>query len=280
MEAGVLPVIIGDVHGCLEELVTLHGMIRARASRGAAAYHLVFTGDLVDRGAQPAAVLQYVRRLVAAGEASLVLGNHDEMFLQAVALFRSDLAADAGLEDHQVAPLIAHLQFAPHRFLRHWLQQGGGSTIASFGGDPWRPEGWNIPREDIAFLGTAPLVWHHGAVTVTHGRSDQRAIREALQFLREPWRISPRSRDQLLWNRTPPEAPDSPRGEHRGESEPPRGIHVCGHTARTSVLYDGHVREIDTGCCFGNCLTAYFPEDDTVLQAAYREGATPADESG
>lgn len=61
---------IGDVHGCLEELRELLALVSYNASHD----HLVFLGDLVDRGPDPIGVVRYVREL----NAECVKGNHDE----------------------------------------------------------------------------------------------------------------------------------------------------------------------------------------------------------
>ena len=65
-------IIIGDVHGCLEELDELLALVgyRGRVSRD----RLVFAGDLVDRGPDPVGVVRRAREL----EADCVMGNHEE----------------------------------------------------------------------------------------------------------------------------------------------------------------------------------------------------------
>ena len=73
--------VIGDVHGqgaklraLLERLdyVERQGVWRAPAGRQA-----LFVGDLIDRGPEQRAVLDIVRRMVDAGQARVVLGNHE-----------------------------------------------------------------------------------------------------------------------------------------------------------------------------------------------------------
>lgn len=70
--------IVGDVHS---ELVALQALLaevgyddRGLHSEGR---HLVFLGDLVDRGPDSPRVVPLVRDLVEAGRASVVLGNHE-----------------------------------------------------------------------------------------------------------------------------------------------------------------------------------------------------------
>jgi len=58
--------IIGDVHGCIEELQELYALIPSGTD-------IVFAGDLVDRGPESAEVVKFVRL----SGARCVMGNHD-----------------------------------------------------------------------------------------------------------------------------------------------------------------------------------------------------------
>ncbi len=68
--------IIGDVHGCYEELTEL--IEKLKVNDGNPTRILVFVGDLVDRGPKPVEVLQLVMNLVKQGRGYSVKGNHDE----------------------------------------------------------------------------------------------------------------------------------------------------------------------------------------------------------
>ncbi len=77
--------IIGDVHGCYEELSTLLGQLGYKIENGSDGpkatppdgRKAVFVGDLVDRGPRIPDVLRLVMRMVAEGTALCVPGNHD-----------------------------------------------------------------------------------------------------------------------------------------------------------------------------------------------------------
>ena len=69
--------LIGDVHGCLEELQEL--IARFGPEPGDS---LLFIGDLIDKGPDSAGVLRYVRSLSETFRVELVLGNHEEKFLR------------------------------------------------------------------------------------------------------------------------------------------------------------------------------------------------------
>lgn len=82
--------IIGDVHGCYQELVSLLSTLGYRVEPGQAGpvvvpppgRRAVFVGDLVDRGPDSPAVLRLVMAMVAAGTGLCVVGNHDDKFLR------------------------------------------------------------------------------------------------------------------------------------------------------------------------------------------------------
>jgi hypothetical protein len=63
-------IVIGDVHGCLEELDELLRVVEYREGQD----RLVFCGDLVDRGPDPVGVVRRVRELGA----ECIMGNHEE----------------------------------------------------------------------------------------------------------------------------------------------------------------------------------------------------------
>jgi len=82
--------IIGDVHGCFDELQSLLGQLGYEVSSEAGSLNgygyavrppegrkAVFLGDLVDRGPKIPAVLRLVMSMVKSGSALCVPGNHD-----------------------------------------------------------------------------------------------------------------------------------------------------------------------------------------------------------
>ena len=73
-------IFIGDVHGCLEELITL----LSRLEYNSACDTLVFVGDLVDRGPESVGVVRHVRELQAEHgqeKVQCVMGNHEEKYV-------------------------------------------------------------------------------------------------------------------------------------------------------------------------------------------------------
>ena len=102
--------IIGDVHGCLDELTALLRTL-GYADDGTAWRHpdgrrALFLGDLVDRGPDSPGVLRLVMDMVSSGGALCVQGNHD------VKLVRKLSGRDVKLT-HGLAETAAQLDALP-----------------------------------------------------------------------------------------------------------------------------------------------------------------------
>jgi hypothetical protein len=115
---GAPTLVVGDVHGCLDELRDL-----LRAADGDRARHVVFVGDLVAKGPDSQGVVQLARELGA----SAVLGNHDARVLDV----RDDADAARGASEHAaVARSLLPADRAWLEDLPLWLALGGGAPPA------------------------------------------------------------------------------------------------------------------------------------------------------
>jgi protein phosphatase len=78
--------IIGDVHGCLDELLELLRVLGWQVEGDCPTHpdgrKAVFVGDLIDRGPNSVGVVQLVQRMVEVGVAYAVIGNHDEKLIR------------------------------------------------------------------------------------------------------------------------------------------------------------------------------------------------------
>ena len=79
--------IIGDVHGCFEEFLSL----LKKAGRQARGRRLIFVGDLINRGPRSLDMLKWLKK----NGAEAVRGNHEDGFLRAV---RKNLPLSPALE--------------------------------------------------------------------------------------------------------------------------------------------------------------------------------------
>jgi len=145
---------IGDIHGQIGMLETCHNRIaRDRGSRSAIVVHI---GDLVDRGPDSRAVVDFL----ATGDPGWITlkGNHDALF--------TDWLND---------PTFINPNFAlPDS---HWLKDrlGGLTTLRDYGVDTTRPVAemhaealQNIPASHRLFLETLPTSWQSPGLFFAH----------------------------------------------------------------------------------------------------------------
>ena len=260
--------IIGDVHGCADELEGLLdalGYVRAgidevvetgaetETSRETVALYpylyrhpagrkAIFLGDLMDRGPRNLDVYGLVKNMVAAGAALCVPGNHDVKLLRK--LKGRNVEVTHGLE----------------------------TTLAELGAlpDAVRPA---VEAEMVRFLDG--LISHYvlddGKLVVAHA-----GLREDLQG-----RASGAVRSFALYGETTGEtdAFGLPvrypwANEYRGGARV-----VYGHTPVPEARWLNNTLNIDTGCVFGGKLTALrYPENALVqvpAAAVYAEPARP-----
>ncbi len=249
-------VVVSDVHGCFAELIELEQLVYERT--GPSAY-LVFVGDLVDRGPASARVVGHVRHLVRAGRAACVMGNHDDMFLRNVFANQPDWCRNAGVPGDVISAGTIPDPVRP-AFFRNWFIQGGEETLASYGIHSHDRTPWDVDPDDVAFLASLPLIWENERVVVTHALADEKLL-TATRSAESQWDVDEAAREMVLWN----------RGEPAARADPVR-THVSGHTPRNTPLVrrEQGAIQIDTGCVYGNALTAYDPQRDQFMQVRSR----------
>ncbi len=280
MSTTILHYVIGDIHGCHEELVALEAKIGRHATRQDATAHIVSLGDLVDRGPESAQVVSHMREGVAAGTHSVIMGNHEAIMLSvlwdvapwpAARAPRSpaelSVVADDAHGDRGFARALSVADY--HQFRRYmWQGQGGYDTLLSYGCDPDDTSTWNLPDEDLRFLVGLPFYFEAPGMVATHAlcTAEQlellRAGRPASSAGVEAAEAYRAATDRAMWSRVMPEAaPD------------PGRVHVSGHTpiARVKRSRGGKVLQIDTGAVYGRRLTAWCVERDRILSVPARK---------
>jgi serine/threonine protein phosphatase 1 len=164
---------IGDVHGCLDRLITLHEMISEDlAARPIEHSTLVHLGDYVDRGADSAQVIDWLVNgpPVPADEIVNLMGNHENMML---------------------AALVGTDKEAPDQ----WLMNGGADSLLSWGISRLAPPAdWAslVPIKHLIFMRDLPVSRQIGPYLFVHAgvrpgvKLDQQS-RSDMMWIREPF---------------------------------------------------------------------------------------------
>jgi protein phosphatase len=223
--------IIGDVHGCFEELVQLLGKLGyvGEENHGSAPTFVpptgrkaIFLGDLVDRGPNSPGVLRVVMQMVAQGRAFCVPGNHD------IKLLRKLRGRDVQLT-HGIAETLSQLEKQPPEFrtelakfldglVSHYVLDGGRLVVAHAGMKEEMQGRGSGKVRDFALFGE------------TTGEVDEFGL-----SVRYNW-----------------------AADYRGSA-----MVVYGHTPIPQVEWLNRTINIDTGCVFGGKLTALrYPEKE------------------
>jgi protein phosphatase len=233
--------VIGDVHGCAEELRALlrrlgYGVegdgITVTAPHGR---KLVFLGDLVDRGPDTPGVLRLVMAAQAAGLAYVVQGNHDRKLSRW--LEGRKVTVSHGLQDSidQLARETPEFRARVKNFLAdlrsHYWLDGGKLAVAHAG-----------LKEEMIGRGS-PAVRDFALFGETTGETDEFGLPVRLD-----WAANYRGRTAVVYGHTP-----TPEADWVNNT-------IC----------------IDTGCVFGGKLTALrWPERELVSEPATRVHSEP-----
>jgi protein phosphatase len=246
---------IGDVHGCCDELEALlqklgYGQIESSSGfllpgstfRHPGGRKAIFLGDLVDRGPRILDTLALARNMVGAGSALCIPGNHDIKLLRK--LRGRNVQITHGL-DRTLAE-IDRLPEASKESQVNEIKEFIDSLISHF-------------------------VLDDGKLVVAHA-----GMKQEMQG-----RGSGKVRDFALYGETTGETDEfglpvryNWAAEYRGEA-----IVVYGHTPVLEPEWLNRTINIDTGCVFGGKLTALrYPERELVSVDAkriYFESAKP-----
>jgi len=233
--------IIGDIHGCYDELCALlgqlgytvdaeHGSVTAPPGR-----RVIFLGDLCDRGPMNVEVLRLVMGMVRDGSAYCTAGNHDAKLLKKLRGANVQLT-------HGLDITVQALQAQSDEFVNE-VREFLDGLISHY-----------------IFDGGKLVVAHAGLVEKYQGRG------------------SARVRDFCLYGDTTDETDEFGlpvrlpwANDYRGKA-----MVVFGHTPNPNVEIVNNTYNIDTGCVFGGKLTALrYPERDIVQVDAQGEYCAP-----
>jgi serine/threonine protein phosphatase 1 len=163
---------VGDIHGHLDKLTSLLQIVKPTITD-----QLVFLGDYIDRGPDPAGVIEYLLELDKRVPCVFLRGNHEQVALDA--LYSADpdrLPRYVPLSD--IDPLY-QLGFQHRRPLDVWLRNEAAETLTSYGISLPVDEAdlAVIPQDHVDFLASTQL-WYRaqGFLFVHAGAMEQRPL--------------------------------------------------------------------------------------------------------
>ncbi len=241
--------IIGDIHGCFDELSLLLQQLGYQIEPPTAelsAYQVIppegrrviFLGDLVDRGPRISDVLHLVMDMVASGVALCVPGNHEQKLLRKLSgrdvQINHGLAESLAQLENQSPEFIQRVKKFLDGLISHYVLDDGKLVVA-----------------------------HAGLKETMQGRASQ-AVR-AFALYGETTGETDEFGLPVRYNWA---------AEYRGKA-----MVVYGHTPVPTPEWLNHTLNIDTGCVFGGNLTALrYPERELVsvpAAALYSEPVRP-----
>jgi protein phosphatase len=236
--------VIGDVHGCCDELLSLLKIMGYKVENPSALIPritppegrtAVFVGDFTDRGPDNVRTLLVVMAMVRSGAALTVLGNHDDKLLRALqgAQVKISNGLDRTLQELSAAG--EEMQSLVREFLDGLPSQlilAGGGLIVAHAGLPQEFHGVDSPRaRDVALFGTPT------------GQRDAFGLK-----ILADWAQAYEGDALIVW----------------------------GHLPVAEAVWVGNTINIDTGCVHGGSLTALrYPERELVSIPAARVYSTP-----
>ncbi|MCL1914672.1 MAG: polynucleotide kinase-phosphatase [Eubacteriaceae bacterium] len=234
--------IIGDIHGCYDELCELLGKLGYSVDAGnfsaipPIGRKAVFLGDLCDRGPQNAEALRLVMGMASAGDAYCLAGNHDAKLQRYLGGSKVQMANGIEITAEQLGSQPEEFIGAAKEFLGslgvHYVLDGGKLVVAHAG----LTENYHNRRG-----GRVRSFCLYGDTT---GESDEFGL---------PVR--------LTW-----------ANDYRGKA-----LVVYGHTPAPEIGESNNTVCIDTGCVFGGKLSALrYPEREIVQVKAKMEYFAPA----
>lgn len=216
---------VGDIHGMRGQLEELIDRLPLEPDD-----HLIFIGDYVDRGRDPAGTVEYLTQLQQRQHCTFLIGNHEGMFLSFL-----------GWE--------GPAYFGGEAF----IQNGGETTLQSYsyfehGGDFRLP-----PHHEKFFHGLK--LWHleEDYIFVHAGLS-----KEAMRLSDPEVALEAEDPRDLLWQRATIDIPHS-----LGATI------IYGHTPMPDLQVRWNLPfsiGIDTGCVYGGALTAIQLPGETLFQ--------------
>jgi len=216
---------IGDIHGCLKQLVTLQDKIFNYPEYNKDEDLLLYLGDYIDRGPSPKDVINHILQLQTEGVKSVFLKGNHELFM------------------------IDYL-FNKINNLRNWIMNGADQTfksynieIAEFIKDGFEDD--NIDKLRDIFLSklTKEHVYFFKNLKLTYTMGDYLFVHAGINPEKS---LSEQSDTDFLWSRS---------DQFFDKKFIFEKIIVHGHTPKKDIINFPYRINIDTGCFFSGKLS-------------------------
>lgn len=227
--------VIGDVHGCLDELKDLLRLVSFRKGHD----NLVQVGDLMDKGPDAPGCVRFMREL----EATVLMGNHEEK----------------------------HLRWHKHEVTR--AQTGKKNPIPRFSEDKAR-DNRALSDEDFEWMGSLPLfhTLDNGMVIVHAGLEPAYTLEQQSKAVLRVRFVGPNGK-MVGFSEGSLEQPEGTEF-WAADWQGPESV-VYGHTVhslsdvRVDKFPGGACFGLDTGCVYGGRLTAMVVADNNEPEFAW-----------
>ena len=223
---------IGDIHGCLGELTSLHKKILSHDKFDVKNDLIIYLGDYIDRGRNSKEVINQILKLNDSNIKTInLMGNHDEFMIDFL--------------------------FNKKNNLKSWLNFGADQTFRSYNieivdfiKDGFEDDVINKLRETlfkkmeethINFFKTLQLSYSTEKYLFVHAGIDPEK------------KLSEQTRKDYLWSRS---------SEFFKKNFKAQKIIVHGHTPEVSVVNDEYRINVDSGCYFSGKLSSVCLRDD------------------
>lgn len=257
---------IGDLQGCFASLQRLLDKIHFDSAHD----RLWFVGDLVNRGPDSLATIRFVKNLGPL--ATTVLGNHDLHLLMLAEGYTHARRLDT-LDELLAAPDRDELLFWLRN--RHLLYVEGDFVLVHAGLLP----GWSVSkaldlarevevvlrsenyRELLAHMyGNTPNEWNESL----KGYERYRVIINALTRMRL---CTARGEMEFTYTGNPEEAPHPYLPWYAVPNRlSASSTLICGHWSALGLRLEANLMALDTGCLWGDHLTAVRVDDREIFQ--------------
>ncbi|MDD0851914.1 metallophosphoesterase [Halobacteriovorax sp. GB3] len=255
--------IFGDIHGCYDELVALIEKCTEHHKKHAPEETLRFIscGDLIDRGPKSKEVIDL---FIENENFFAIAGNHEQEFVSLAKVFAKDSFSkntklpvwvhdlEKQYEEHKHEMQESFVDYTEGK-LSNWIVQGGKEFIQSFELEPLKPDTWTFDKKYIDFFLNLDLIFEGDNYILTHAL----ILNEQQESLEQNKIETIEQADHFLWNR-----------RAKNIYTHPDKLMISGHTP----FFEGakwrknkKVLQLDTGCCYGEKLTAWC-NDGTLLE--------------